>query len=606
MPGSNYAKYLKVDLNTGEVESGTIEEGLTRRYLGGSGLALAMAASDQRADPAPLGPENPLIFAPGLLTGTPVPAACKGSFTARSPLTELWSQSTVGGRFPARFKRLGWELLVVVGKSPSPVALVVDEAGARVEDAADLWGLDIFETVRALRRKLGEKVEVAAIGPAGEKLVPIASIMVGGEHARAAGRTGLGAVMGSKNLKAVALMPSGKSSAPRVRDPDTLRRVTGDILPRVKEKARLLSEYGTAGGVVAVELSGDLPIKNWTQGSWPDGAKATSGQAIVESGAFRGHYACFGCPIRCGKAVEVRRGPFSGSVSHGPEYETCAGFGAMCLNDNLEWLVAANDYCNRMGLDTISASSAVAFAMECFEWGVLRRDDLGFDLRWGDGGAMLKVLEIMASRLGIGDVLCRGTRKAASVLGGVSAEFAVHVKGLEVAYHDPRAFTSMAVNYATAFRGACHLEGLTYFVENKAFPGRNLDLQDEWDPHGTEGKAVLAKKMQDYMAALDSLGLCKFLIRGHVGPKETTAWVNAVTAWGISQEELLQRGADIFNLKRCANCGLGVSRKDDMLPPRLMVHDRQTGGAAGSLPHLGKMLSEYYRLRGWSPEGVAH
>lgn len=597
-------KSLRVDLSVGSVQVVSVDQSLIESFLGGSGLAIALAVQDFAHDPDPLGPENPLLFAPGYLTGTPVPAACKGCFVARSPLTGLWSQSTIGGHWPSRLARLGWSLLVITGKASSPVYLVIDEEGGFLEDAETLWGLDTYDAERVLYERHGPRTEVAGIGPAGENLIPMASIMAGGRHARAAGRTGLGAVMGSKNLKALALLPPKDGAHKRVREPSTLRDFNKEIIPRVADRARLLSEFGTAGGVVAVELSGDLPIANWTRGSWQRGARVTSGQAIAESGAVKGHYACFGCPIRCGKSVEVRKGPYSGTVSHGPEYETCAGFGAMCLNEDVEWLIAANDFCNRMGIDTISASSAVAFGMECFESGLLKKSDIGFDLPWGDGEAMFKVLELIVRRQGIGEVLCQGTRKAAQAIGGISQEFAVHVKGLEVPYHDPRAFTSMAVNYATATRGACHLEGLTYFVENKAFPGSNLGLKDDWDPHGTEGKANLAKTMQDYMAVMDSLGLCKFLIRGHVGPKEVVSWLNAVSGWGLSVEELMKRGADIFNLKRWANQRLGVSRKDDILPPRLLTHDRATGGAAGSLPHLGKMLSEYYKLRNWTSEGV--
>jgi len=443
---------------------------------------------------------------------------------------------------------------------------------------------------------------VAAIGPAGENGVLISAIMIDGHDARAAGRCGLGALMGSKNLKAIAVTKS--DHLPPLHDKDGLAEARKKVLPTIREKAKGLSDFGTAGGVPVVEKLGDLPIRNWTGGSWAEGAAKVSGQAMAEE-FFIKHYACFACPIRCGKEMRVPLGPHSGTVSHGPEYETVAGFGAMCLNDNPSYIIAANDLCNRLGIDTISGSAVVAFAMELYEHNLIPAELLGeLKPEWGSGEAILTLIKQIVYREGLGEYLARGVKKAAKEFGPLAEEFVIENKGLEFAFHDPRAFTSMAVVYATGNRGACHLEGLTYFNENLAFPASMIGLPDEYDPHGSEGKALLAKTMQDYMIVFNALGLCKFLIRGHVGPVIIAEWVSKTTGWNFNQQELLTAGERLFNLKRKINNKLGISRKDDTLPPRLLTHDRREGAAAGSLPHLGKMLFEYYNLRGWNPEGI--
>lgn len=303
--------------------------------------------------------------------------------------------------------------------------------------------------------------------------------------------------------------------------------------------------------------------------------------------------------------MKVEVGPYRGTVAHGPEYETIAGFGSMCLNDDPNYVIAANDLCNRLGLDTISTASAVAFAMELFERGLIgEAESGGLDLRWGSGEGILELIRLIARREGLGAPLSLGVKKAAAHFGFLAEEFVVESKGLEVAFHDPRAFTSMALIYATGNRGACHLEGLTFFNENMTFPASLAGLPDEYDPHGSEGKAALAKRMQDYMNIFNALGICKFLLRGHVTAADLARWLSAVTGWDAGEEELWVTGERLFNLKRLINVELGISRKDDTISPRLLVHDRREGGAAGSLPHLGRMLAEYYDLRGWTPEGI--
>jgi len=314
-------------------------------------------------------------------------------------------------------------------------------------------------------------------------------------------------------------------------------------------------------------------------------------------------YGCFACPIMCGKVVRNPSREHPGAETHSPEYETCAGFGSNCLNEDPDALIEANDLCNRLGLDTISASVAIAFAMEAYEKGLLDEKRCGMEIRWGDGAVMVDLVRRIAAREGIGELLAGGVMRAAAELGGSAGEYAMHTKGLEYPYHDPRAFPSMAINYATSNRGACHLEGLTYFVEGGALPAEAIGYEGALDRRVQEGKADLAVRMQNYMNVLNALGLCKFIIRGKVGPADIVPWIKAAFGWEISADELMRAGARLHTLKRLYNARLGISRKDDVPPARLLTLDRG-GNSAGIFPHIGMLLSDYYRARGWSEEGI--
>lgn len=612
-------RVLEVDLGSGRLGDSPVPEGLWRDYLGGSGLGSYLLYG--AADPAlpPLAAESPIFVIAGLLTGTPALTSCKVSLCFRSPLTGIWGESTVGGFWGAQLKAAGYDGIVLRGRAAEPVYLWIRDGAAEIRPAKDLWGKQTYETSDAVRERTDPKAQVACIGPAGENLVEIASVMFGGHDCRAAGRCGVGAVWGSKNLKAIAVRGTGR---PAVARPGALAESQKGVLGSIREFARALGEFGTAGGIPGVEVSGDLPIKNWTMGSWTEGAAKISGQAQAKT-ILLDHYACWACPIHCGKIVRLDAGPYAGATAHGPEYETCAGFGSMLLVDDVNYVAAANDLCNRLGLDTISTSSVIAMAMEVRERGICIPSDGGSgggsggglaggpagegrepDLRWGNGEAMLEAIYLIASRQGIGEALCHGSRALARRLGGLAAEYAVECKGLEVAYHDPRAFTGMAGNYATANRGGCHLEALSYFVESGGVPGSVVGFTGQVEPHSAENKGWLAAHMQDLMEVFNGLGLCKFLLRGRVSVENITDWCNAVTGWDLSVDDLLRLGEKIHNLKRMYNVRLGISRKDDTLPPRLLVHDRKTGRAAGSLPHLGRILSDYYRHRGWNEEGI--
>jgi aldehyde:ferredoxin oxidoreductase len=595
-------KILEVDLTSGKISERELPEEYFRKYLGGSGVAARILYDEFDYNVDPLSPENPIIFMNGLLTGIAVPTAAKSSFVTKSPLTDIWNESTVGGHWGEQVKKCGYDGIIITGKSEKPVYLWITDQKVEIRPADDLMGKDVFETSDAVKTQTDEKAVVACIGPAGENLCRIAGVMIGGNETRAAGRGGVGAVMGYKNLKAMAA--KGHLS-PQVKDREKLKELLKEFLPVLNTNAKGLHDFGTAGGVQGVEANGDLPIKNWTLGDWAEGAAKTCGQYMAEQGITVSHHACFSCSIRCGKDARVDVGPYAGSIGHGPEYETCAAFGANILNDDIRYLVAANDMCNRFGLDTICTGNSVAMAIECYENGLITKYDTGgLELTWGNGPAVLELIRKIAYREGIGDVFADGVVNAARRIGGIAEEFAVHVKGLSVAFHDPRAFTSMAANYATANRGACHLEGLTYFSESGAFPPSLLGFDKSLEKRSDDNKAELAINMQNFMNTFNALGLCKFLIRGKTSPADITGWINAVNGWELTGEELMVIGERLHNLKRMYNVRLGISRKDDKLPPRLMSHDKRTGAAAGILPHMGRLLSEYYSLRGWTQEGI--
>lgn len=602
MPYGFYGRLARIDLTTERTWTQPVAERDYRRFLGGSGLAFKLLFDEFDPGVEPLSAENPLMFIGGLLTGFSAPTSSRVSVVAKSPATGLWSEASVGGYWANMLVGTGYDGLIITGRSELPVYIWLTPDAIEIRPAGHLWGQQTYEVHDAIRAATHPKAEVACIGPAGEALVNLSGIMMGGHHTRAAGRGGLGAVMGAKNLKALAIWGDRRLEGADTRG---LMEYLRPSHPMIRDYTKLLYDYGTPGAIPMLEISGDMPIKNWLEGNWKEGAANISGQHVAET-ILEGHQTCARCPIRCTKTVHVTKGPHAGGVSHQAEYETAAGFGALILNDDHELVAAANDLCNRLGLDTISVSSVCAWAYEVYEMGLITKaDTLGLELTWGNGEALLGLIEQIGRRQGIGELLGRGVKQAAAEIGHGTADFAIHVKGLEMPYHDPRAFTSMAVVYATAVRGACHLEGLTYFAEGGAFPSAKIGLDRKWDPHGSEEKPELAKRMQDFMVTLNALGLCKFIIRGRQGPEEIATWIRHITGWeDMTTEELMRTGERLFNLKRLAGTRFfGISRKDDTLPPRLLTHARPTGGSAGVLPKLEPMLAEYYQLRGWDSEG---
>ena len=592
-------KYLRINLTDGTWREESIAEADVRRWLLGSGFAAKLYYDEMNPPPDPLSPDNPLYIFNGVLTGTFAPTGCRSSWCGRSPLTGIWNEANLGNYWGAELRFAGYDGLVITGRAPRPVYLWLGPDGdIELRDASHLWGKNYFETADTLLAETDSRAQVAGIGRAGEKGVKFAAVMSGPSHyTRAAGRGGMGALMGSKNLKAIVVRGKERPQYPNKKDfLQTVKEQTAFI----KENSIGMSNFGTAGGVIGTEKFGDLPMRNWTLGSW-ETAEKISGQTLYET-LWVKHTHCYACPIGCGKEVEVPDGPFRTPRGEGIEYETLAGFGGMTRNDNLEAIARANSLCNDYGLDTISTSSAIAFAMEAFEKEIISVEDTGgLELRFGDPHAIIAAVQMIGDRrTRAGDDLAEGVREAARRWGDGAEDFAVHVKGLEVAYHDPRAFVSMAVNYATANRGGCHLEALSYW-NGYGVLHPDLGYPEPMNRFESGPAAVkLTYDYQNFLSVYNPLGLCKFIIKGNVGPERTCQIVNRALGWDWDSETLLETGDRLFQLKRLINLRLGVTPADDTLPRRLLSEPRPSGSAAGILPDLAAMLPIYYRLRDWN------
>ncbi len=593
-------RYLRVNLTNCETKTIPISDREVRNYLLGDGFAAWLYYQEMDPDPDPLDPASTLYIFNGVLTGSFGTTASRTSFAGRSPLTGVWGEANIGGDWGAMLRFSGYDGIVITGKAPKPVYLWIDGVSGTVEcrPAEHLWGKGHFETYDMVRSETNPRAEVASIGPAGERLVKFAAVMQGGNtHARAAGRTGMGALMGSKNLKAIAVYGKDRPTYADAKGFREWVKWSNEVM-HTEGSTVSMSRLGTVGGLAGAESHGDLPIKNWLEGSWPDGAARTTGTALEKY--LVKHTFCHACPIGCGKIMKIEEGKYA-MYTHWPEYETAAGFGAMVLNDNAEALSEMNRRTNDHGMDTISLSSAIAFAIEAYEAGLITKEDTGgLELRWGDADAILGMIEMVNERRGIGNLLAEGVRAAAERLGERAIPMAVHVKGLEVPYHDPRTFTDMAAHYATNPRGASHMEAASYWYGyGLRIPGWR---EEDRDRFSSEGAAQLAIDFQNYMQVFNPLGLCKFIVKGKYAPNHVAKLVSLATGWDWSGEDLLRKGAELFNLKRLIDIRLGVTPADDTLPPRLLTHPRPDGSGAGNLPDMDYIMKEYYAIRKWDPE----
>lgn len=600
MLGGYTGKVLNINLTTGDKTIENYSEDILRKYLGASGLATKILYDRTNGDTDPLGPENHLIYMTGPFAGTKVPTSGRHEITAKSPLTGIFGEGDVGGTWGLTLKKAGYDGIIIHGSAHKPVYILINNGEVDVIDANGLWGLDTFETDTKIKEIHGKEASVSCIGPAGEKQVLVACIMHGGKDARAVGRTGLGAVMGSKNLKAVVVIGNNPVL---VKNEDGLKASLKRILPKVVDNTQSLKHLGTAGGAIMAEKIGDLPVKNWSRGDWKE-VENISGQRMADT-ILKKNYYCGSCPIGCGRDVEIKNGPYKGVSGAGPEYETVGLLGANCMIDDLEAIAYGNEICNRLGIDTISTGGAIAFAMELYEKGIISDTDTGgINLAWGNSEAMIETIKLIGNKEGIGNILGMGVRKASEKIGGISSEFAIHVKGLEFPAHDPRGMNSLAVGYATSNRGACHLHaGGFYFEKGVTMP--EVGYTDAQERLGSDGKGKLTYHGQNIMCIMDSLKLCKMLLFGRVTLTEIVEWIEYAIGWKFTVEELLEAGERIFNLQRLYNVEYcGISRKDDTLPSRILSQPRLDEATGKSVPALGKMLYEYYEIRGWTSEGI--
>lgn len=598
--GGYTGKIGKIDLEVKSVGEVKLSDRIREMFIGGSGLGTYLLWESRAFEVDPLESAAPLLFMTGPVTGTSVFSSNRFHVMGRSPLTGILGEADCGGHWGGRLKESGFDGLVVVGKSDKPVYLLIREGEIEIKDASGLWGLDAFDTYDELVRTYGKSSEVVCIGPAGERCVLIASIMAAGRHGRAAGRCGLGAVMGSKGLKAIVAV-GGKKVIPK--DPEGLKTYMFSHARAMVEKSDALGEYGTSVGLLYCEEVGDLPIRNWFGRKW-NGAQRINGQTMAGT-ILTGRYFCGQCMIGCGRTVSIKSGPFAtqGEIG-GPEYETLGMLGSNLLIGDLAAIAKENELCNRYGLDTISTGSAIAFAIEAYERGLLTSGDTdGLEIRFGDPLCALTLIEKIAKKEGIGDILGQGVRRAAGRIGGLAMEFASHVKGLELPAHDPRSKSSLALGYATSNRGACHLQAFTHdFEDGASLP--DMGYESTLDRKKMDGKAEFTIRFQHLMAMFDSLKCCKFTLFGGITLIPLVRALNLVTGMNLDEGEFLKIGERIFNLKRMFNVACGISRKDDTLPPRILTHCRKTDRDIDELPPLHRMLNEYYLLRGWNEFGI--
>jgi aldehyde:ferredoxin oxidoreductase len=592
--GGYTKKIVRVNLTKRSSEVQVLEDDLLETFIGGVGLGTKILFEEGLKTRDPLSPDSLLVIMTGPLTGTTVPTSGRVAVVALSPATLSLGESDIGGTWGIGLKRSGFDGVVIGGKSNTPVYLVILPEKISIEDASSLWGLDTVETSTFLQGQWGQKVKVMCIGPAGERLVRMAAIFTDGVHARVGGRGGLGAVMGSKNLKAIVVGGEIKST---VSQPEKLQMSIRQSIPEIKQRTKAFYEFGTAGGLLFSEEIGDLPIKNWAWGSWKEGAIKISGESLKEQ-FFKKPYFCGACVVGCGRTVEGST-PYGKIQGGGPEYETLAALGSNCLIDDLGAIAVGNDLCNRLGLDTISCGSVIGFAMEAFEKGLIQEREVGYRISWGDPLVMLRLVKEIGLREGFGKLLGEGVKRAAEDIGQGAERFAIHVKGLEPAMHDPRAYGSLALAYATNPNGATHWSA-SYLLESK-FSIPELGYPEILDRFAEEGKPRLVRTMQDYVTLFNSMKMCRFLLR--LKPSQIVEWFNLVTGLEYDRSSFLLAGERITNLKRFCNLRLGFGRRDDTLPDRLAKERRGSGGSPDYLPNVENMVDRYYEEREWDHNG---
>ena len=587
-------KWLKINLTTKEMKDFTISEEILRKFIGGKGVAVnllweyAKGMEDKGVsikDIDPLSPENMLLFATGPVTGTKSPNSGRHHVMSLiSPLTGSIGSGNSGGRWGAKLKFAGYDGIMVVGKAENPVYLSIIDGIAELKDASEIWGKNALETTAWLRNKEDRKrAGVSCIGQAGENLVPMA-VIINEEH-RAAGRTGLGAVMGSKNFKAIIVEGDKK---PKIAKQDMFDEKVREHVEKLKENGvtgQGLPEYGTAILVNIINQNGLFPTNNWQEGVHEE-AELISGETLTEQYLISKH-PCWGCVVACGRKSKVDSGNYKITYTEGPEYEAIWALGGSTGINDMSAVIRANHYCDIFGMDPISIGSSIAAAMELNEKGHIPKEDLqGIDLTFGNEDAVVELTWMAAFRQGLGYWIGEGSRRMCQHYG--APDLSMEVKGLEMPAYDPRGAKGIGLNYATANRGGCHVTGYTIAAE----------ILGDIDRFTVEGKAELTKIFQDFTSLVNSSVNCLFLTFA-LGLDEYAEMIVPITGWDVDADELLETGERITNLERMLINKLGITGKDDTLPKRLLNEKMPSGPSEGQTVDLETMKKEYYELRGW-------
>ncbi len=592
---------LRVNLTTGEISKEKVAESIWKKYLGGSGYGAKVLYDEVGPDVAPYDAENRLIFAAGPLQAAKQTGAAKFTVISKSPVTGIFGESAAGGTWGASFKAAGYDALIVQGKAAKPVYLQINDDDVEICDASKYWGSDAYDAADGILGDCGlEKASICTIGQAGENKVAIACIVV--DKHSFAGRCGLGAVMGAKNLKAV--VARGSKATP-VYDAEKLKGLNKDINKSIHDNTKdWLRLHGTPFVEIGCDQAGDTPTKNWQLGGWPEGAEKLGVPAYTDTLEAKPH-ACSSCVVGCHRDITVAEPQEYAMKGPGPEYESLGMLGNNCLMDDVKALSKMNDLCNRYGVDSISMGSFLGFTMDLLEKGIIKPEDIGgVDLKWGDKENMIRLIhELGMKKPGFGELFADGIVPAAKKFGPEAEELAPHVKGLDLPAHDPRAFFALAVNYATGSVGPHHERGNPQ-VASGGFLLPEAGVSEEVDRFKMEDSEYVAAKYQDYGTLTQAICHCKFMFFGGYSLTNMLETMNALTGWDWSMEEMLRTAERIFTLQRMVNVKYGIDRKDDKLPAA-MFKASEDGGRAGKAPHdFEEALDRYYDLRGWDNTGI--
>ncbi|MFH1087925.1 MAG: aldehyde ferredoxin oxidoreductase family protein [Chloroflexota bacterium] len=591
-------KILRVDLTQRTFQVDSPEEKFYRGYLGGRGFISYYLLRELKPGTDPLGPDNELIFAASVITGAPVGGFGRNSVGAKSPLTGGYGDAQVGGFWGAELKHAGYDAIIVQGRADQPVYLWIKDGQVEIRDARHLWGKTTGECDAAICAELGDtRVRTAAIGPAGEKLVRYAAII--NDLAHAAGRTGMGAVMGSKNLKAIAVRGT---NPPPMANPPAVASLARWLKESVPKTMKAFRDEGTASGLTAINRAGGLPTRNF-QGGGFEGAEKISGTTMKQT-ILVGRKSCYYCPVGCKRKVSVSQPYHVDAAYGGPEYETLAAFGSNCGIDDLAAIAKAHEICNAYGLDTISTGDVIAFAMECFENGILSRKDLdGLELRFGNAAAMVTLAERIARREGVGDLLAEGVLRAARKIGNGAEQFAMHVKGQEIPMHEPRYKHGLGLGYALSPTGADHNHNIhdSYFAR-EGYALRELRALGPFDPLPLNDLSAAKVRLLLYRLAwshlLDCLNFCIFVPFGY---EQVADVVRGVTGWNATLWELMKAGERAHCMARLFNLREGSRKEDDFLPDRFFTPLR-SGSLAGTAidrQSYSEARDLFYSMAGW-------
>jgi aldehyde:ferredoxin oxidoreductase len=602
---------LRVNLSTGSISKQAFSEADARKYVGGRGLASKILYAELERGINPLGRENKLVYATGPFAATGFPLNSRWLAAAKSPLTGIWGESTCGGTFAVQLKKAGYDAIVVEGTSNTPVYVNIIDDQAEIRSANDLWGMSTLETEVRIAKELGipqrreDNPAVVEIGPAGENLVKFASIMHTAH--RAAGRGGLGAVMGSKKLKAIAVR--GTKKIP-IAKPEKLKEINTKASRETVTSTNIVyfGKHGQVGVCIEpLNALGMLPTKNFQQGTF-DQHEAISGEKMSET-ILKSRGTCTQCAVACKREVEVTEGSYAPVDPRygGPEYENDAALGSLLLIGDLKAISKENQLCNAHGLDAISTGAVIAWVMECYDHGIISKEDIdGIDATWGNIDATIALIEKISRREGIGNLLAEGVKRASQKIGKGSERYALEIKGQEVPMHDPRVKKGMGLSYATSNRGACHMQSFHDTDLEAPNAAVEIGISKPLDKHDTTRDKVDAiRRSQDWVAVTNSLLLCTspaWVGFEYTRPAFNVEALNAITGWNMTVDELLLAGERMNNLCRCFNAREGMTRDDDYLPPRLTEDALPDGPSKGqrlSRETLSDMLDNYYELRGW-------